>query len=107
MRRVHTGEFSDALEIALVEEVRSARSADPLRPIDLLVGSNLLGVYLRRLLARRLGAVAGVKPLTFLDLARRWAGPFFLASGASPMPPFADDVLIRHVVKSLPPNGYF
>ena len=42
-----TGEFA-ALEARFVEEVRSRKEGDPLRPVDVLVGSNLLVVYLRR-----------------------------------------------------------
>lgn len=107
MKRVHRGEFWPGLEEALVAEVSRARTADPLRPIDLLIGSNLLGLYLRRLLARRLGAVAGVRPLTFLDLARRRVETVLLADGRRPLPPLGEDLVIARVVSGLSANGYF
>src|SRR5437867_3185185 len=107
MRRVCAAEEWETLEETLAIEVRRARASDPLRAIDLLVGSNLLGLYLRRLLARRLGAIAAVRPLTFLDLARRVAEPSLLASGLRPLPPLGDELLVGRAVADLPPDGYF
>ncbi|HQR66630.1 MAG TPA: hypothetical protein PLB02_04490, partial [Thermoanaerobaculia bacterium] len=67
--RLVCGSFP-ALEPAFVAAVRALKAADPLRPVEVLVGSNLLAVYLRRRVAEALGAVANLRLLTFLDLAR-------------------------------------
>jgi hypothetical protein len=106
-RRVLRAEGYAALESALTLEVRRAREADPLRPIDLLVGSNLLGIHLRRLLARRLGALADVRTSTFLDLARARAERALAGEGQRPLPPLGDDLIIGGIVSSLPSGGTF
>lgn len=107
MKRVYRGEPWPGLEEALVSEVRRARDADPLRPIDVLVGSNLLGLYLKRLLARRFGALAAVRPLTFLDLARRWAERSLLSTGLRPLPRLGEEILVGHAVAALAGGAYF
>ena len=66
---LHVGDFA-ALEVRFLDEIRSLKAADPLRPVDVLVGSNLLGVYLRRRAAEAFGGIANLRFLTFLDLAR-------------------------------------
>src|SRR5436309_1799592 len=107
MRRVcRAGEWG-TLEESLALEVRRARAVDPLRPIGLLVGSNLLGLYLRRLLARRLGAIAAVRTLTFLDLAERRAGPALCASGRQPLPPLGGEILLGRLLAGAGEGSYF
>ena len=106
-RRVLRADGYAALEDALAREVRRAREADPLRPIDLLVGSNFLGAHLRRSLARRLGAIAEVRAGTFLDLARARAERELAGEGKRPLPPLGDELIIGGVVASLPAGGYF
>ncbi len=71
--RLFVGPFA-ALEERFLAEVAALKGSDPLAPVDVLVGSNLLGVYLRRLVATRRGAVANLRLLTFVDLARETAG---------------------------------
>lgn len=106
-RRVLRADRHSALEDALATEVRRAREADPLRPIDLLVGSNLLGIHLRRALARRLGALAAVRTPTFLDLARGRAERELASADLRPLPPLGDELIIGRVVAALPAGGYF
>jgi hypothetical protein len=67
--RLVVGAFP-ALEPEFVASVRALKERDPLRRVEVLVGSNLLAVYLRRHVADSLGAVANLRFLTFLDLAR-------------------------------------
>lgn len=67
--RVLVGSFP-ALEPAFLEAIRALKEMDPLRPVEILVGSNLLAVYLRRRAAEEFGAVANLRFLTFLDLAK-------------------------------------
>ena len=83
-------------------EIERARALDPLGPVQVLVGSNLLGLYLRRVLARRLGACAFVQTWTFLDLAEHRAGSTLRAAGRSPLPPLGADLIVSRAVASLP-----
>jgi hypothetical protein len=64
-----TGLFLD-LEERFLETVSELKATDPLAPVDVLVGSNLLGLYLRRRAAQTFGGVANLRFVTFLDLAR-------------------------------------
>ena len=67
--RLVCGPFA-ALEPEFLSTVAGLKRTDPLRPVPILVGSNLLAVYLRRRAASTLGAIANLRFLTFLDLAR-------------------------------------
>ena len=58
-----------SLERELVEKVRAIKRNDPLAPVTVIVGSNLQHIYLRRVLAKELGAVVNVRFHTLLDLA--------------------------------------
>lgn len=71
--RLLVGSFP-ALERALFLEIADRKRSDPLAPVEVLVGSNLLAVHLRRAYAERFGAVANIRFLTFLDLARERLG---------------------------------
>jgi hypothetical protein len=74
------GPFS-ALAPRLFDAIEELQREDPLERVDVLVGSNLLGLDLRRRLADALAdrgprrGHANVRFLTFLDLAREIAGP--------------------------------
>lgn len=81
--RVVAGPFA-SLEPLLLEEIDRLKAGDPLAPVEVLVGSNLLSVYLRRAYAASRGAAANIRFLTFLDLARD------LAPEADRRPPLPD-----------------
>lgn len=66
--RLFAGSFP-ALEPAFLGAIRVLKEQDPLRRVEILVGSNLLAVYLRRRVAAEFGAVANLRFLTFLDLS--------------------------------------
>lgn len=87
------------LEQRFVDLVREAKRDDPLTPVNVVVGSNLQHIYLRRLLARSLGAVANVRFLTMLDLA----GEVFLskrpAAELRPLPDGAQVLLLETVLE--------
>ncbi len=98
-----TGGFR-ALEERFLGEVRALKRDDALRPVDVLVGSNLLGVYLRRRAAEALGGIANFRFLTFLDLAReRSPGP----DPRPPMPPLGEDLLARRTLRENPSGAAF
>ena len=91
------------LEREFAEHVRAAKRADPAAAVLVVVGSHLQHIYLRRLLARSLTAVANVRFVTLMDLA----GELALASGGEhptgahpplPLPDGAHVPLLEHVI---------
>ena len=81
-----------ALERAFVAAVRAAKEEDPLAPVLVVVGSHLQHIYLRRLLARELKAVANVRFVTLPDLTGELALPDASAgsTGGRPTLPLPD-----------------
>ncbi|MFH1575286.1 MAG: hypothetical protein ABIG68_15005 [Acidobacteriota bacterium] len=65
---IFTGSFAD-LENRFAEVVRNLLQHDPLAPVPVLVGSNVLAVYLRRRFAMVGRSTANPRFCTFLDLA--------------------------------------
>ena len=91
------------LEQEFVEQVCAGKRADPAAAVLVVVGSHLQHIYLRRLLARSLTAVANVRFVTLMDLA----GELAFASEAGrptgehaplPLPDGAHVPLLEHVV---------
>jgi ATP-dependent helicase/nuclease subunit B len=94
------------LERAFVDAVRAAKAADPAAAVLVVVGSHLQHIYLRRLLARSLTAVANVRFLTLMDLAGELALPGNTAaahdSGSTlPLPDGAHVPLLEQVIARL------
>ncbi len=80
MLRVVTGRFHPDLELALVEEIRQLKTADPLSPLAIVVPSSLLVSRLREMLVLDQGlALLNLYVLTFhqfaLRLVEKWAPP--------------------------------
>ncbi|HKC24700.1 MAG TPA: PD-(D/E)XK nuclease family protein [Thermoanaerobaculia bacterium] len=100
--RVLAGPFP-ALEPLLFDALDEARSGDPLARVEVLVGSNLVGVYLRRRYAEERGAHANVRFLTFLDLARAIAPD----DPRPPLPPLGALLLARRALLQTPEAGSF
>ncbi len=91
------GKLHFDLEESLVESLSTARKEDPYSPVTILVGSNILGTYLRRALADRLGGLFNVRFMNFADLAAA------IAHGGSggprrTLPPFAERVILADIL---------
>jgi len=71
--RVLAGPFS-ALERRFLETIAELQRTDPLAPVPVLVGSNILAAYLRKRIADDSAGAANVRFYTFLDLVNRLAG---------------------------------
>lgn len=100
---LYVGDFA-ALEVRFLDEIRALKAFDPLRPVDVLVGSNLLGVYLRRRAAETFGGIANLRFLTFLDLAReRLRKP----DPRPPLPPLGEALLARRAILETPEGDVF
>ncbi|NWG12696.1 MAG: PD-(D/E)XK nuclease family protein [Acidobacteria bacterium] len=78
--RIYAGPFV-ALEPCLSEEIRRLQAGDPLSPVNVLVGSNVLAAYLKRRVVADGPGIANLRFYTFIDLALRLAAP---VSGEDP-----------------------
>lgn len=94
------------LEERFVDLARAAKQGAPLAPVNVIVGSNLQHIYLRRLLARSLGAVANVRFLTLLDLAGELCLSNARREELRPLPEGAQVLLLETVLeRSLSRSG--
>src|SRR5436309_13122464 len=66
--QIYAGLF-EALETRLLAQIAARQKGDPLAPVALLVGSNVLASYLKYRIAEQGRAVANLRFYTFLDLA--------------------------------------
>jgi ATP-dependent helicase/DNAse subunit B len=96
------GPFHPGLEAAFCREVAAARRADPLSALHVLVGSNILGAYLSRMLARSGVSHVNVRFLTFVDLAALAAKP----NPERDAPHFADALAAKAALETKP-GEYF
>jgi CRISPR/Cas system-associated exonuclease Cas4 (RecB family) len=103
--RLVLGPVTRELFDAFRQEIARWVEADPLAPGVVLVGSNLLGLQLRRRLALDGTAHAGLRFLTFVDLGRGLAAP--RVAGRAPLPPGGRALVARAHGASPPPAGYF
>ncbi len=85
----------------LQADVRVAREGRPLAPVVVLVRSNLVALQLSRRLAREAGGHANVRFLTFVDLARRLAGP------GDDVPAGGEQVVFGSLAAGLPVESFF
>ncbi len=103
LHRLVTGPFT-ALEPEFLATVGELKRADPLRTVRVLVGSNLVAVYLRRRAAAEFGAVANLRFLTFLDLAREIAPA---GDDRPPLPLLGERFLARRALIDTPEAAAF
>ena len=90
-----------ALSARLLGDVRAARKGRPPAPVVVLVRSNLVALQLSRRLAREAGGFANVRFPTFVDLARRLAGP------GDDLPPGGERVVFGSLAADLAAESFF
>jgi ATP-dependent helicase/nuclease subunit B len=95
-----TGRPHYDLEETLFEHIARRRVEDPLSPVHVLVGSNMLGIYLRKRLALREGGHINVRFLTFTDMVGLLDDP-----GGSYLPALAERAIVEELITAggLPP----
>ncbi len=98
---LHLSTAEAALSARLLGDVRVAREGRPLAPVVVLVRSNLVALQLSRRLAREAGGHANVRFLTFVDLARRLAGP------GDDVPAGGEQVVFGSLAAGLPVESFF
>jgi ATP-dependent helicase/nuclease subunit B len=99
-KKVITGRLHFDLETALFEHISRLRTLDSVSSLYVLVGSNLLGAYLRRRFAERTGGHINVRFLTFADMAALLDDPL-----ARLVLPFAERAIVEGMIAGgdLPP----
>jgi RecB family exonuclease len=101
-----TGDFPE-LEHAFVERVRTLRRDDPLRPLLVLVPTNLLRVHLRRTLATRGDPHINLRLMTFAEWIRELTTPVTVTQKLAALPPLADQLLIAQAFAACGERSYF
>jgi ATP-dependent helicase/nuclease subunit B len=100
--RIFTGPFH-ALESRLLEEIKELQHEDPLAPVPVLLGSNILATYLRRQIALAGRAAANLRFFNFLDLARLLSG----AQSARPkIPRLGPSVILESLLAENTPAAF-
>ena len=100
MRNLITGDFR-ALELAFVTEIRRLREADLLKPIIVLVTSNLLGLHLQRHLPEAGLDHINLRFFTIEQFAEEVSRPDRILRGKTQVPEFATPEIIRLVCRGL------
>jgi ATP-dependent helicase/nuclease subunit B len=101
------GPYQPALEEAFLNLIKRKKDRDSLAPAVVLVGSNLLGVYLRRLLVLKGLDHFNIRFLTFIDLAKALAAEPLSQQEFHPLPRFGDLVCVSILAKKIETNAYF
>ncbi len=79
----------------LAAVVAELKGGDPLAPVTVVVPSNPVGVWARRLLGARPGGVANVEFTTIDRLAHDWGGPVLAAEGRTALTDQARAAAVR------------
>jgi ATP-dependent helicase/nuclease subunit B len=106
-RRLFLAPFQPELEGAFFDFEKNKKSRDPLAPLVVLVGSNLLGLYLRRLFVQKGLNHINIRFLTFIDLARALAEEPLREDRRSPLPRFGELVGILSLAENIAEDNYF
>ena len=102
--RIFAGSF-DALELRLLEEIAARQRRDPLQPVPILVGSNILASYLKGRIASGGRAAANVRFWTFLDVAHR-LGSAGRTAEKPPLPPLGRPWILERLLDSEVPAAF-
>ncbi len=103
--RAVTASSFRALEGAVQREIERLRRHDPFARIDVLVGSNLLGIHLKRTLTERIGGLFDVRFLTFVDLVGLLqTGSMGRTSGR--LPALAERAIISDMISAGVPDDF-
>jgi len=94
--RAYSGSFQQ-LERQLLDDISELKGKEPLLPCHVLVGSNLLRLWVMDRLAEKEGWIQ-VRCMTFLDLAGAAASRCLAGEGRSPLPPGCESLLMSQAL---------
>jgi ATP-dependent helicase/nuclease subunit B len=106
-RMLFLGPFQPDLEEEFLTFLKNRKEEDPFSPFVVLVGSNLLALYLARRLVQRGLDHINIRFLTFIDLARVLASESLSREMRCPLPHFGERVCIAALAEQIQPDGYF
>src|SRR5688572_25272154 len=99
--QILTGPFS-ALEQRFSQTVRAQQSGNPLAPVSVLVGSNLLASHLKYYIADLGHSVANLRFHTFLDLARSLSSAKRLMKPKARLPQLGTSWILEEILEQTP-----
>jgi ATP-dependent helicase/nuclease subunit B len=102
---IYTGSF-EALERRWIDLITGLQNEDPLREINVLIGSNILATYLKHRLAENVRTVANVRFHTFLDLTERLASTSGPGRKKTRLPRMGASVILEAILNDNPPQIY-
>jgi ATP-dependent helicase/nuclease subunit B len=105
IHRIYTGTFA-ALENRLMQELEVRQGTDPLSPVAVLIGSNLLATYLRRRYAEEHGPSANIRYYTFLDLVVQLARRTDFADPKPRLPRLGASAILESILVKLTPEVF-
>jgi ATP-dependent helicase/nuclease subunit B len=106
MKRLICGNFPD-LQARFVADVSEQRKSDPLAPLDVLVGGQLMRLSLRRELARSGCSHANVNFLTLNELVQKSAAPILRERGLRPVHDVECGPLMKRALAEIRQLQYF
>ena len=103
--RILTGPFV-ALEPHLLDLIASQQVKEPLTPVAILVGSNILASYLKSRIATRGRGAANVRFYTFLDLAAKLSAGYRAGVSKRPLPHLGASLILEAALKERTPAPF-
>jgi len=103
--RILTGPF-DALEPRLLELIAEQQVTDPLAPVAILVGSNILASYLKSRMAAQGRAAANVRFYTFPELAAKLGACSRAGGSKRPLPHLGASLILEAALKERTPGPF-
>src|SRR5881397_1425172 len=103
--QIYAGPF-EALEGRLLEKIAARQKEDPLAPVAILVGSNVLATYLKYRIAERGRAAANLRFYTFIDLAARLGSAAPRQTGMPRLPRLGASMILDEILRSESPKVF-
>lgn len=103
--RIFTGTFA-ALEARLIETIAEEQAGDPLAPVAVLVGSNILAAFLKNQIAGQGRSAANLRFYTFLDLAAKLCSGARASRARPRLPHLGASLLLEDILQAHTPQVF-
>lgn len=98
---------TETLERSFCEYMAAHLAKSGADPIYVLVGSNLLGLHLRKVLVKLGAECFNLRFITFVDLAKKVLGPKLYSQGRRMLPHGAQQAMLRRQLEALDEKNIF